>query len=101
MKEKCEDGVYESAQEFVDDMALLFDNGDLYNKVLMFIGSCIHRLGFTIIYLGIYHDFTSISKKIVIFACGYIISIRYTRHLYVISFFFEQFVFNIIWIYLF
>ena len=48
MKEKCEDGVYESAQEFVDDMALLFDNGDLYNKVLTFIGSCIHRLEFTI-----------------------------------------------------
>ena len=33
MKEKCEDGVYETAQEFVDDMALLFDNGDLYNEV--------------------------------------------------------------------
>ncbi len=33
MKEKCEDDVYTSAQQFVDDMALLFDNGDMYNKV--------------------------------------------------------------------
>ena len=33
MKEKCEDEVYQNGQEFVDDLALLFDNGDLYNKV--------------------------------------------------------------------
>lgn len=36
MQEKCDDGMYSSAQDFVDDMALLFDNGDKYNKVTNF-----------------------------------------------------------------
>ena len=81
MKEKCEDGVYESAQEFVDDMALLFDNGDLYNKVHMFIWNYIHRLGFIICllrlsrdHLPLFHFYVEQNTPI-ISACGYIISI--------------------------
>ena len=33
IKVKVEDGQYETPQEFVDDMALLLDNADLYSKV--------------------------------------------------------------------
>ncbi len=50
MKEKCEDGLYDSAQDFVNDVALLFDNGDLYNKVIGLEISMLkwHRLSFWI-----------------------------------------------------
>ena len=36
IKVKVDDSDYETTQEFVDDMARLFDNGDLYNKVSVF-----------------------------------------------------------------
>ena len=33
MKKKCAAGEYRSAQQFADDLALMFDNCELYNTV--------------------------------------------------------------------
>lgn len=33
IESKCQSGKYEDAQQFVDDVALMLDNAELYNQV--------------------------------------------------------------------